>query len=176
MLQRTYELDMVPGGIPLSIHLSQYDSDVTLIFQLYASQGILAIPNEGVTATIRGTKLDGNGISAEAVFSFVDSIPTVTVQVTKQMTAIAGKNTCCCKNFRAFFAAYILDECPSLFRMLSISSDGNRCNTTDSLLIAHAYVIRKRAYTPVEVRILNKHVNEPCAHLHHCRLLIVENA
>ena len=41
MLQRTYELDMVPGGIPLSIHLSQYDSDVTLIFQLYASQGIL---------------------------------------------------------------------------------------------------------------------------------------
>ncbi|MBR3202234.1 MAG: hypothetical protein IKF60_01465, partial [Solobacterium sp.] len=93
MLQRTYELDMVPGGIPLSIHLSQYDSDVTLIFQLYASQGILAIPNEGVTATIRGTKLDGNGISAEAVFSFVDSIPTVTVQVTKQMTAIAGKNT-----------------------------------------------------------------------------------
>ena len=93
MLQRTYELDMVPGGIPLSIHLSQYDSDVTLIFQLYASQGTLAIPNEGVTATIRGTKLDGNGISAEAVFSFVDSIPTVTVQVTKQMTAIAGKNT-----------------------------------------------------------------------------------
>ena len=93
MLQRTYELDMVPGGIPLSIHLSQYDSDVMLIFQLYASQGILAIPNEGVTATIRGTKLDGNGISAEAVFSFVDSIPTVTVQVTKQMTAIAGKNT-----------------------------------------------------------------------------------
>ena len=35
MLKRTYELDMVPGGIPLSIHLSQYDSDVQLIFQLY---------------------------------------------------------------------------------------------------------------------------------------------
>ena len=93
MLRRTYELDMVPGGIPLSIHLSQYDSDVQLIFQLYASQGALAIPDTGVTAQIRGTKLDGNGISADCTFEIVDSVPTVTVQMTKQMTAIAGKNT-----------------------------------------------------------------------------------
>lgn len=93
MLRRTYELDMVPGGIPLSIHLSQYDSDVQLIFQLYASQGTLAIPDTGVTAQIRGTKLDGNGISAECTFEVIDSVPTVTVQMTKQMTAIAGKNT-----------------------------------------------------------------------------------
>lgn len=92
MLTRTYELDMVPGGIPLSIHLSQYDSDVTLIFQLYASQGVLAIPANNVTAEIRGTKRDGNGYSAEATFAYADDIPTVTVQVTKQMTAIAGKN------------------------------------------------------------------------------------
>ncbi len=93
MLTRTFDLDMVPGKIPLAIHLSQYDSDVTLVFQLYTSQGILSIPSSGVTATIRGTKGDGNGISADATFNFVDSIPTVTVQVTKQMTAIAGKNT-----------------------------------------------------------------------------------
>lgn len=93
MLYRTYGLDMVPGGIPLSIHLSQYDSDVTLIFELYASQGTLSIPSTGVSAQIRGTKLDGNGISAECSFEIKDQIPTVTVQVTKQMTAIAGKNT-----------------------------------------------------------------------------------
>ncbi len=92
MLSRTFELDMVPGGIPLCIHMSQYDSDVTLIFQLYASEGTLDIPNDA-TAEIRGTKLDGNGISAEATFAYVDSIPTVSAQVTKQMTAIAGKNT-----------------------------------------------------------------------------------
>lgn len=93
MLTRTFDLDMVPGKIPLIIHLSQYDSDVTLFFQLYTSQGVLSIPNSGVTATIRGTKGDGNGISADATFEFIDSIPTVTVQVTKQMTAIAGTNT-----------------------------------------------------------------------------------
>ena len=93
MLKRTYELDMVPGGIPLSIHLSQYDSDVLLVFQLYASQGTLAIPETGVTAQIRGTKLDGNGISAACTFEVIDSVPTVTAQMTKQMTAISGKNT-----------------------------------------------------------------------------------
>ena len=93
MLNRTFELDMVPGGIPLSVHLSQYDSDVTLTFRLYASSGVLDIPSENVTAEIRGTKLDGNGISAAATFSVIDDVPTVSVQVTKQMTAIAGKNT-----------------------------------------------------------------------------------
>lgn len=93
MLTRNYDLDMVPGGIPLSIHLSQYDSDVTLVFQLYASQGTLNIPMNGVTAQIRGTKRDGNGVSADAVFAYADSIPTVTVQMTKQMTAISGRNT-----------------------------------------------------------------------------------
>ena len=93
MLNRTYELDMVPGGIPLSIHLSQYDSDVTLTFKLYASQGILDVPENNVTAEIRGTKGDGNGISVEGDFEIVDSIPTVSVRVTKQMTAVAGKNS-----------------------------------------------------------------------------------
>ena len=93
MLKRTYELDMVPGGIPLSIHLSQYDSDVLLVFRLYASQGTLMIPESGVVAQIRGTKLDGNGISADCTLEIIDSVPVVSVQVTKQMTAIAGKNT-----------------------------------------------------------------------------------
>ena len=92
MLSRTYELDMVPGGIPLSIHLSQYDNDVTLVFQLYASQGTLDIPADA-TAKMRGTKLDGNGISADATYEVVDGIPTVSVRVTKQMTAVPGKNT-----------------------------------------------------------------------------------
>ena len=93
MLVRTYDLDVVPGGVPLNIHLSQYDSDVTLIFRLYSSEGILDVPSTGVTAMIKGTKLDGNGISADADYALTDGVPTVTVRVTKQMTAIAGKNT-----------------------------------------------------------------------------------
>ena len=92
MLTRTYDIDVVPGGIPVKIHLSQYDSDVTLVFKLYASNGVLDVPSQNVTAKIRGTKNDRNGISADADFSIVDGVPTVTVQVTKQMTAIAGDN------------------------------------------------------------------------------------
>ena len=67
MLKRTYELDMVPGGIPLSIHLSQYDSDVQLIFQLYASQGRRAAtsPRKTKAAVQPGT------INPEIYFSWI---------------------------------------------------------------------------------------------------------
>lgn len=92
MLTRTFDIDVVPGGIPEKIHISQYDSDVTLEFRLYSSEGILDVPGEGVTAIIRGTKRDRNGISMDADFAIVDDIPTVSVKVTKQMTAIDGTN------------------------------------------------------------------------------------
>ena len=31
MLIQNYDLDMVPGGIPLTVHVSQYDTDVQLV-------------------------------------------------------------------------------------------------------------------------------------------------
>ena len=37
MLTRTFDIDVVPGGIPEKIHISQYDSDVTLEFRLFSS-------------------------------------------------------------------------------------------------------------------------------------------
>lgn len=92
MLTRTYDINVVPGGYPEKIHISQYDSDVTLVFRLYTSEGTLDIPTENVTALIRGTKRDRKGISADAVFSYVDGVPTVSVKVTKQMTAVDGIN------------------------------------------------------------------------------------
>ena len=92
MLTRTFDIDVVPGGIPEKIHISQYDSDVTLEFRLFSSEGILDVPSEGVTALIRGTKRDRNGISMDADFAIVDDIPTVSVKATKQMTAVDGTN------------------------------------------------------------------------------------
>ena len=41
MLIQNYDLDMVPGGIPLTVHVSQYDTDVQLVFKLFASRGTL---------------------------------------------------------------------------------------------------------------------------------------
>ena len=93
MLVRPFSLDIVPGGVPLQIHVSQYDSDQQLELSLYSSQGTLVVPASDVTAIIRGTKLDGNGISNPCELSFSsDGVPVVTVQLTQQMTAIAGKN------------------------------------------------------------------------------------
>ena len=92
MLVRPFSLDVVPGGVPLQIHVSQYDSDQQLELSLYSSQGTLTIPRTRVAAAIRGTKLDGNGISNSCALTFEGDVPVVTVQLTQQMTAIAGKN------------------------------------------------------------------------------------
>ena len=63
MLSRPFKLDLVPGGVQLMIHVSQYDDDQELVLSLYSSQGTLDVPDTGITASIRGTKPDGNGIS-----------------------------------------------------------------------------------------------------------------
>lgn len=90
MITYTFDLDVTPGGIPLTIHASQYDaSSRTFLFRLFSSAGELALP-KGVTATIRGSKPDGN------VFSYNAEIigTQVSIELTKQMTAVAGKVRC----------------------------------------------------------------------------------
>lgn len=93
MLVRPFSLDMVPGGVSLQIHVSQYDSDQRLDISLFSSQGTLTVPASNVTAAIRGTKADGNGISNACTITFENGVPVVSVQITKQMTAVAGKSS-----------------------------------------------------------------------------------
>ena len=81
---------MSPHGIPQVIHVSQYDSDFSIQFKLYASVGTLSIES-GTTAEIRGTKGSGTGYSASATLN--TSNGTVTVAGSEQMTAVAGRNT-----------------------------------------------------------------------------------
>lgn len=88
MIQHRRSLDMYPGShAPVIIHLSQYDSDFSLLFDLYSSVGTFTVESS-TTVSIRGTKTDGNGYSANASISET----TVTVQGNNQMTAVAGKN------------------------------------------------------------------------------------
>lgn len=87
MITYSFDLDVVPGGVPVKVPLKQYESACTLVFNVYASQGALVLP-EGTTVFIRGTKPDGNGISIDAELSG----NVVTVLVDKQMTAAAGKS------------------------------------------------------------------------------------
>ena len=90
MITYNYDLDLVPGRVPLTIHVSQYDSGSrAIVFSLFSSTGEFVIPAEA-TAEVKGTKPDGNGFSYEAELSG----NTVTINVTKQMTAVAGKAIC----------------------------------------------------------------------------------
>ena len=85
----TQPLNMSPGGIPPVIHISQYDSDFTIVFTLFSTVGDFTIES-GTTAMVRGTKSSGTGYSADATINI--SAKTVTVTGNQQMTAAAGQN------------------------------------------------------------------------------------
>lgn len=89
MLTLTNRIDMRPGAVPLIIHLGQYDSDFSLIFELYSSAGNFTVES-GTTAMIRGTKTDGHAYDADATVDV--SAKTVTVAGSEQMTAAKGRN------------------------------------------------------------------------------------
>lgn len=89
MLTLTNRIDMRPGAVPLVIHLGQYDSDFTLVFELYSSAGNFTVES-GTTAMIRGTKTDGHAYDADATIDV--SAKTVTVAGSEQMTAANGRN------------------------------------------------------------------------------------
>lgn len=88
MITQRYFLDIVHGNVPVIVPVSQYDSDFTLVFSLYASTGEFTL-EEDTTATIRGTKGDGNGYSVDATIDIASA--EVTVEGDEQLTAIAGK-------------------------------------------------------------------------------------
>lgn len=85
----TKQLDMSPGAVSPVVHVSQYDSDFTIVFTLYCTDGSFTIES-GTTAEVRGTKKSGTGYSAAATVDI--SAKTVTVAGHKQMTAVAGDN------------------------------------------------------------------------------------
>ncbi|MDO4991237.1 MAG: BppU family phage baseplate upper protein, partial [Eubacteriales bacterium] len=90
MLTSRFEIDVTPGGIPPVVNASQYDAGSrTIEFTLVSGTGDF-VPPSGVKAEVRGTKPDGNGFSYEArILGRV-----VTVVITEQMTAVAGKVRC----------------------------------------------------------------------------------
>lgn len=90
MIDQTIYLDVVPGGLPSIINVSQFDEGSrTLHINLYASSGEFEIP-AGSTAKVQGTKRDKKGFSYSAELSGTE----VVCDVTQNMTAIAGRVYC----------------------------------------------------------------------------------
>jgi len=83
------KLDMTPGAVPTVVHRSQYDSDFTIIFELFARTGEFVIES-GTTARLRGTKTSGTGYSVPIPLDIATK--TVTITGDAQMTVAAGNN------------------------------------------------------------------------------------
>ena len=95
MISQSYNLNLIPGGVPTQIHVSQYDSGASrlLVFNLYSSDdGVnteFTIP-PGASITIEGTKPDKKGFSYAVEYSG----NVVTVELREQMTPVAGDVVC----------------------------------------------------------------------------------
>ena len=84
----TANIDITPRGVPPVINVSQYDTDFTIVFGLYSSDGTLTVAT-GTTASVSGTKPDGTGYSADCTIN--TTAKTVTVTGAAQMTAAPGR-------------------------------------------------------------------------------------
>ena len=91
MYTQETNLNVVPSGVRPVIHCSQYDNNLSAIrFKLYKDNTEFVIPT-GAAVIINGYKPDNTGFSyaASAI-----SGNTATINVTQQMTAIAGDVLC----------------------------------------------------------------------------------
>lgn len=91
MISQTYDLNLIPSQIPVTVHCSQYDDGSrTFVFNLYEGASAFELP-AGASATFSGVKPDGLG------FQYACSITgasQVSVDVALQMTAVAGDCPC----------------------------------------------------------------------------------
>lgn len=87
---QTISVDLIPGGLPPIIRISQYDKTLRA-FQIHLTMGgaDYAVP-DGNTVMLSGTKPDGKGF----LYSCSHSGSALHVSVTEQMSAVAGDVPC----------------------------------------------------------------------------------
>lgn len=90
MLGQNLDLNMIPGGDIVNVHVSQYDIGRTLYFRLLNGTSTYT-PPVGATASIDGTKPDNKGFSLPATIS---NTGVVSFDVTRNMCAVAGTTIC----------------------------------------------------------------------------------
>ena len=88
MIYQSYDINMIPGGVPVIVQLSQYDAGTrTLQFTLYKGSELFT---DSGTVTLRGKKPDGNVFEYECTYS--NGVASIVVN--EQMTPVAGKTLC----------------------------------------------------------------------------------
>ena len=90
MITTAIDLQMTPGSIPPLAHVSQYETGGRMFaFHLWDKEQAFAI-SSGCAATLYGRRPDGVGFSEACTISN----DTLTVTVTSDMTACAGRVEC----------------------------------------------------------------------------------
>lgn len=89
MTTQTFNLELMPYGVPPIVHVSQYDKGQTWLFNILFNNQLFSIP-EGCSITVQGTKQDGTGFQYACTYSGSQ----VTVTEEQQMTIFAGDVTC----------------------------------------------------------------------------------
>lgn len=86
MITQTYQIDLIPSGEPVVVHVSQYDTEGrTLAFELYNGGVAYTVP-VGTTASISGTKPDGTGFA----YAMTVTGNTASIDIPQQMALVAG--------------------------------------------------------------------------------------
>lgn len=86
MVEQTYRVDMIPNGIPLVVHVSQYDTEARrLIFELYKGDVAYEVP-AGAAASIAGTKPDKTAF----IYPMAIDGNVVSIDLKQQMAIVAG--------------------------------------------------------------------------------------
>ena len=127
----SFDLDMTPGGVPQIVRLSRYDKKIPeLEFTLWNGASGYTIPT-GATVFITGSKPDKTGFEYECTYTG----SVVSVEVTEQMTAVAGRVVCeltvATSNGKKGSANFFLDVEPSAL------SDDTVISETDIPIIQH---------------------------------------
>ena len=83
------KLNLIPSGVMPVVYINQGDAGYDKEFLVYNGDSPYNVP-AGVSATIRGKKADGYGVTEAATLTTGSNLVTVTI--TEQMVAAAGEN------------------------------------------------------------------------------------
>ena len=97
MIEQSYVLDVVPGGVAVVVHCHQNDVMARVFeLRLVSRNGVPVIP-AGASAFIEGQKVDGKVFSYEEELTSIAGETSVIVSLREQMTVLAGDVKCQCK-------------------------------------------------------------------------------
>lgn len=91
MTSQTFNLDLIPQGVPPIIHVSQYDKGQTWEIHLHENGIVFPVP-ANTSAAIQGTKPDNTGFQFPAVITASNNVVMFTLE--QQMTVFSGDIDC----------------------------------------------------------------------------------